>query len=186
MRVTRLSPSDTSLRPAKLLAKAPTMSRDGQREQHAKAGNVKAQQPIRVPGPGQDGQRLIERAHYPGQHPGGDDAGHDDQQAREQPFAQCSHEDVQPYASELAGAFAGAALTASFRSIRVAGAAAAVPPAPPRKSVTYQPEPFELKAGGRQLLGEGLAPQAGSRSGAHRHLCSTSWHGHRCRIGRRK
>ncbi len=64
---------------------------DEQGEKHPEAGDMDTQQLVGVPCARQDLQGLVQRADNPVQHPGGDDAGHDDQQTREQPFAQSGH-----------------------------------------------------------------------------------------------
>ncbi|MNT93086.1 hypothetical protein D3C72_2344850 [compost metagenome] len=55
---------------------------------HTQTGDVKAQPLVGLPGGGQDVQGLVERADDPVQHPQGDDQGHQDQQAGQEPFAQ--------------------------------------------------------------------------------------------------
>ena len=67
MRLTSRSPQLTSFLPMKLLATAPTQQ-DGQRQQHAEAGDVEADQAVRLPGLGQDQQRAVQRADDPLQH----------------------------------------------------------------------------------------------------------------------
>ena len=56
-----------------------------------------------------------------------------------------------------------------------AGAAAAVPPEPPRKSVTYQPEPLSWKPAAVTCFLNAGAPQFGHTvSGASEIFCRTS------------
>jgi len=54
-------------------------------------------------------------------------------------------------------------------------AGAELPPLPPRKSVTYQPEPLSWKPAAVTCLEKASAPQAGHTvSGASEIFCSTS------------
>ncbi|KAH2387141.1 hypothetical protein KXW64_008668, partial [Aspergillus fumigatus] len=134
---------------------------DQQGQQDAETRHMEAQQLVRPPLHRQDLQRLVERADDPVEHRDGDGHRHDDQQAREDPFAQGSHGALQwqaqppPQPPDAAGAASdlAGALSAGLDSV-LAGAPSALgagaevegaPEAPPRKSVTYQPEPLSWK-----------------------------------------
>ena len=76
--------------------------------------------------------------------------------------------------SDDAAAAAGAAGSV-LAAEPVAGAAADAPPEPPRKSVTYQPEPLSWKPAAVSCFLNAGAPHAGqSVSGASLIFCSTS------------
>ena len=73
--------------------------------------------------------------------------------------------------AEVAAALSAGAAAAAAAPVAVADA----PPLPPRKSVTYQPEPFSWKPAAVTCLLKLSAPQAGQVvSGASDIFCSTS------------
>src|SRR6218665_156126 len=162
MRCTSASPHCTSLRPAKLLAMAPTSNKISNLSTTPEARHMNPQQFVGLPCARQDQQGLVEHAHDPVEHPGGNDTGHDHQQTRQQAFGQRSYARTQFEGAEeelllalevlaLGAAFSAAAPVpaaaaasglASVLASALASSVLAGALLPPRKSVTYQPEPL--------------------------------------------
>ncbi len=123
---------------------------------------------VGVPGLGQDLQGLVQRADDPVQHPGGNHAGHDNQQTGEQPFAQSGHESCQrrrrPWraaGAAGAGAAAGACGRRSRARLGFGSWGWSCPGCRHWKSVAYQPEPLSWKPAAVTCLEKASAPQAG-------------------------
>ncbi|MCY1237262.1 hypothetical protein D9M72_499500 [compost metagenome] len=177
---------------------------DQQRQDGAQAGHALAEhQPVRAPSLGQQRQALVHRADDQAEHPQRDAQRHQHQQPGQEPGFQggsllgnhgtgpaqwqaqalpqppaaagVAEADEAGLADDSAAAGALAAAAAAPPAAPVAAGALA-PALPPRKSVTYQPEPLSWKpAAVSCFLNEPATPHDGqSVSGASLIFCSTS------------
>ena len=152
-----------------------------------------AEQLLRLPGLGQDPERVWSSVGRPVKHPEGDDGGTRVSRPR-QPFAESSHcsrpRSVAGTAAATAAGGAGPSLAAGAAVSAGLVAGALVPPAPlvlPRKSVAYQPLPLSWKPAAVSCLRKLAAPQAGQSVRAHRKSSAgRPWHGRRTRTCRRR
>src|SRR5690606_35820668 len=151
---------------------------DGDDQREAEAGNINAEQRLR----GQEAwHEAFEGCHEQTQDPQGDGQWNPDQQPGDEVLLESAHgmpAGAQVAAAGAAGAAAGAAesLLAGESGLAAESAPALAPPGPLRKSVTYQPEPFNWKPAAVTCLANVAWPHSGqAESGASEIFCSTSW-----------